>query len=51
MYLGLVESPAFVNNEIVMVRNELDEKLTLIIGNNNVDDIEFDLHSNNLLKN
>lgn len=48
-YEGLNGSPAFVNNEIAIC--DLQEgAFTLIIGNNNVNDIDLDVHSSNLLE-
>lgn len=48
VHLGLRGSPAYRNSEI-MVCDLQDDAFTLIVGNNNDNDVEYDVHSTNLL--
>ena len=49
MHLGLVGSPAYVNSEII-ISDLQDDAFTLIVGNGNEHDVEYDMHSANILE-
>lgn len=49
IHLGLKGSPAYKYSELAVCDLQ-DDAFTLIVGNNNDHDIEFDLHSANLLQ-
>lgn len=49
IHLGLVGSPAYINSEIAVCDLQ-DDAFTLIVGNSNDNDIEYDLHSANILQ-
>lgn len=46
---GLKGSPAYINNEIAICDLQ-DDAFTLIVGNNNDNDIDLDIHCKNLLE-
>lgn len=46
---SLMGSPAFIKSEIAVCDLQ-DDAFTLIVGNNNVNDIEYDVHSSQLLE-
>lgn len=48
IYLALAGSPGYINNEIVLADLQ-DDAFTIIVGQNNANDIEYDLHSSQLL--
>ena len=48
-HLGLVGSPAYINSEIV-ISDLQDDAFTLIVGNGNDYDVDYDIHGKNLLE-
>ena len=48
IHLSLVGSPAYKNSEIAVCDLQ-DDAFTLIVGHNNDHDVEYDVHSTNLL--
>lgn len=48
VHLSLVGSPAYINSEIAVCDLQ-DDAFTLIVGNNNDHDVEYDVNSTNLL--
>lgn len=49
MHRGLVGSPAYISNEIALCDLQ-DDAFTIIIGNNNDNNVDFDVHCSNLLE-
>ena len=49
MHCGLVGSQAYVNSEIAICDLQ-DDAFTIIIGNSNDNDVDFDVHCKNLLE-
>ena len=48
-HLGLVGSPGYINNEIAICDLQ-DDAFTLIVGNCNGEDVDYDVHCKNLLE-
>lgn len=49
MHLGLQGSPAYINSEIAICDLQ-DDAFTMIVGNCNTNNVDFDVHCKNLLE-
>lgn len=49
IHRGLVGGPAYINSKIAICDLQ-DDAFTIIIGNNNANDVDFDVHCRNLLE-